>query len=91
TYNLLHHVPTPAVQDQHYAQLARVLHPGGVLLAVDSHDSPPFRDLHDGDICVPLDPATIAQRLEQAGFVEVDVTIEGPLCVVARTPGTVGR
>ncbi|MGE3596209.1 MAG: class I SAM-dependent methyltransferase [Dehalococcoidia bacterium] len=91
SFFMLHHVPSPALQDQLFAQLARVLQPGGVLLAVDSLDSPPFRDLHDGDICVPLDPATIAQRLEQAGFVEVDVTIEGPLCVVARTPGTVGR
>jgi ubiquinone/menaquinone biosynthesis C-methylase UbiE len=88
---MLHHVPSAVLQDQLFAQLARVLRPGGVLLAVDSLDSPAFRDLHDGDICVPIDPATIEQRLRGAGFAGVDVTIEGPLCVVARTPAAVGR
>jgi len=35
-----------------------------------------WRELHAGDVCVPVDPATIADRLRDAGFVEVEVEIE---------------
>ena len=42
-------------------------------VGVDGIDSPEFRDLHEGDVCVPVDPATFADRLRRAGFVDPDV------------------
>lgn len=73
SFTMLHHVPTHELQDKLLAQLARVLRPGGVLAGVDSLDSESFRDLHEGDICVPIDPATFAGRLTAAGFTDVQV------------------
>lgn len=68
SFTMLHHVPSPEQQDQLLAEVARVLKPGGVFAGVDSLDSPGFRALHVGDICVPIEPATVAQRLLAAGF-----------------------
>ena len=70
---MLHHVPSAAQQDRLLAELGRVLRPGGLLVGCDSRDSPDWRALHDGDTCVPVDPATLASRLEQAGFEQVEV------------------
>jgi hypothetical protein len=52
-----------------------VLRPGGWLVGVDSLDSPDFRKLHEGDICVPIDPLTFADRLRRAGFADVQLTV----------------
>jgi predicted methyltransferase len=68
-------VPSVAEQDRLFAQLARVLQPGGVLAGVDSKDNPEFRGMHVDDICVPLDPDTLADRLKHAGFSEVNVDV----------------
>ncbi len=73
SFTMLHHVPTIAEQDRLFAEAARVLQPGAVFAGVDSHDSPAFRDLHVDDICVPLVPAELAERLTRAGFSEVNV------------------
>jgi len=70
---MLHHVPSAAQQDRLLAELGRVLRPGGLLVGCDSRDSPDWRALHDGDTCVPVDPASLASRLEQAGFEQVEV------------------
>jgi ubiquinone/menaquinone biosynthesis C-methylase UbiE len=72
-FTMLHHVPTSAQQDRLLAELRRVLRPGGLLVGVDSIDGPEWRELHVGDTCVPVDPATLAARLEHAGFVDVEV------------------
>jgi ubiquinone/menaquinone biosynthesis C-methylase UbiE len=74
-FTMLHHVPSPAEQDRLLAEMARVLRPGGVLAGVDSLDSPEFRELHVADICVPLDPERLPQRLVEAGFVNVQVEV----------------
>jgi SAM-dependent methyltransferase len=73
SFTMLHHVPSSAQQDRLLAELARVLRPGGLLIGVDSIDGPEWRELHTGDTCVPVDPAGLADRLRQAGFVEVEV------------------
>jgi ubiquinone/menaquinone biosynthesis C-methylase UbiE len=75
SFTMLHHVPTPEMQDQVFAELARVLRSGGVLAAVDSLDSEAFREMHVDDICNPLDPATLPARLEKAGFSEVRIAL----------------
>lgn len=75
SFTMLHHVPSVELQDRLLAELARVLRPGGVLVGVDSLDSPAFRKLHEGDICVPIDPLRFADRLQRAGFVDIDLTV----------------
>ena len=75
SFTMLHHVPSIAEQDRLLAEVARVLRPGGVLAGVDSKDTPEFRGMHVDDICVPLDPATLPDRLKSAGFAEVDVDV----------------
>lgn len=73
SFTMLHHVPSIEEQDRLFAEVVRVLRPGGVLAGVDSHDSEPFRAMHVDDICVPLDPATLEERLTRAGFAQVKV------------------
>jgi SAM-dependent methyltransferase len=70
---MLHHVPSPALQDRLLAEVARVLRPGAVFAGTDSLYSFGFRLLHLFDTMVPVDPAGFAKRLEAAGFREVRV------------------
>jgi SAM-dependent methyltransferase len=70
---MLHHVPSAEAQDRLLAEACRVLRPDAWMLGVDSLDSRGFRDFHRGDVCVPIDPETLAARLLEAGFVDVDV------------------
>lgn len=73
SFTMLHHVPTPELQDTILAEVARVLRPGGMFAGVDSLDSPQFRSLHEDDICVPVPPETIEGRLAAAGFEQITV------------------
>ncbi len=73
SFTMLHHVPSVDLQDRLLAEVARVLCPGAVLAGVDSRDSDDFRALHEGDVCVPVDPRTFGTRLQRAGFARVDV------------------
>jgi ubiquinone/menaquinone biosynthesis C-methylase UbiE len=75
SFTMLHHVPSVAEQDRLLAEVARVLRKGGTLAGVDSKDSPEFRGMHVDDICVPLDPETLADRLRSAGFSEAQVDV----------------
>jgi ubiquinone/menaquinone biosynthesis C-methylase UbiE len=75
SFTMLHHVPSRDEQDRLLAELARVLQPGGVLAGVDSKDSPEFRGMHVDDICVPLDPERLPERLKRAGFSDVNVDV----------------
>ena len=78
SFTMLHHVPSPALQDRLLGELRRVLRPGGLLIGVDSIDGPEWRDLHSGDICVPVEPARLADRLQQAGFIDIEVQRAAP-------------
>lgn len=73
SFTMLHHVPSIELQDKLFAEVCRVVQPGGVLTGVDSLDSDDFRKMHVDDICVPLDPATLHDRLKAAGFSQVTV------------------
>ena len=75
-FSMLHHVPTPELQDRTFAELCRVLRPGGLLVAVDSLDGPALREFHADDVFVPLDPTTLADRLTNAGFGEVAMELD---------------
>ena len=72
-FTMLHHVPTPAHQDRLLGELRRVLRPGGLLIGVDSIDTPEWRELHTDDTCVPIDPSTLGARLCAVGFTNVEV------------------
>jgi len=68
---MLHHVPTPELQDAIFAEVARVLRRGGLFTGQDSRDSEEFRELHIDDTCVPIDPDTLEARLAAAGFIDL--------------------
>jgi len=74
-FTMLHHVPSAALQDALFAEARRVLVPGGVFAGSDSVASSGLRDFHHGDTYVPVDPATLPDRLTAAGFVDVDVAV----------------
>ena len=75
---MLHHVPALEVQDRLLAELGRVVRPGGTVVGSDNLDSPEFRAAHEGDTCLPIDPATLAGRLASLGFVDVRVELNEP-------------
>ena len=72
---MLHHVPTTDLQDKLFAEVARVLRPGGTFSGVDSLDSDEFRELHVDDICNPVDANGLEARLRAAGFSEARVNV----------------
>ena len=76
-FTMLHHIPDAAGQDRALAEIARVLRPGGLLLGTDGEDTPARRALHVGDVFTPIDPATLADRLADAGFVDAAVESNG--------------
>jgi ubiquinone/menaquinone biosynthesis C-methylase UbiE len=75
SFTMLHHVPSPALQDRLLSEVARVLRPGGVFAGVDSVSSRSFRLLHLFDTMVVVDPRTFPKRLEAAGFRDVRVEV----------------
>lgn len=72
---MLHHIPSPALQDRLLAQVARVLRPGAPFVGVDSLTTPLFRLAHAGDTMVMVDPRTFPERLAAAGFTDVAVDV----------------
>ena len=73
SFTMLHHVPTPRLQDQLFAEVARVLAPDARFVASDSVASADLAAFHEDDVYNPVEPATVARRLEAAGFHTVDV------------------
>lgn len=82
---MLHHIPTPELQDAALAELARVLRPGGVLAGSDGLDTPARREIHEGDVFVPVDPDTLEARLRAAGFTSARVDLAGDRLKFAAT------
>ena len=73
SFTMLHHVPSVALQDALFAEVARVVRPGGVFVASDSVASKDLEALHGGDIYNPIDPGTLDARFAAAGFASVEV------------------
>jgi SAM-dependent methyltransferase len=69
-FHVLHHMPTRELQDCLFAEVCRVLRPGGAFLVADALDQDAVRSRHEdeGETFIPLDPATIGDRLRDAGF-----------------------
>ena len=60
---MLHHLPSAEHQDALFAELHRVLRPGGALVGQDSLASDELRALHVGDTYVPVDSGGLSARL----------------------------
>jgi SAM-dependent methyltransferase len=73
SFTMLHHIPTAALQDRLFAEVWRVLRPGGVFVAGDSLGSAELAAHHEDDTYNPVDPSSVGERLHSAGFVDAHV------------------
>lgn len=74
-FTMLHHVPSPRTQDRLFAEVRRVLRPGGTFAGTDSTGRGlGFALLHVRDTRVVIDPGGLAKRLRTAGFGEAQVS-----------------
>ncbi|MGE0460112.1 MAG: class I SAM-dependent methyltransferase [Vicinamibacterales bacterium] len=72
-FTMLHHVPSPDLQDRLLGEVARVLRPGAWFAGADSLPGVAMRVLHLFDTMVLVDPASFPSRLERAGFTDIRV------------------
>ena len=86
SFHMLHHIPTTAAQDAVFAELGRVLRPGGVLVAADGIENEATRQFHVDDVYNPIDPEGLHDRLRRAGFSSIDIRVYeiGWICTAVR-------
>lgn len=75
SFHMLHHIAPAAQQDVVFAELARVLVPGGTLVAADGVYSEGSAAFHENDTYNPIEPDDLTSRLARAGFTEIDVQV----------------
>jgi len=87
-FTMLHHVPARELQDELFAEVARVLVRGGVFAGTDSIGTGwLFELIHVGDTLVRVDPEELPARLRAAGFDGASVDrADGSFRFRARTP-----
>ncbi len=92
-FTMLHHIPSQMLQDRAFAEVARVLEPGGIFAGTDSVGTGAlFKLIHVGDTLMPLDPERLPERLQHAGLDPMDVErSDGSFRFRARKPTTAGR
>ena len=73
SFTMLHHVPSPELQDKLLREVCRVLQPGGFFVGSDSLQNLFMRVIHIGDTLVPVSPDTFGKRLEAAGFEVLEI------------------
>jgi ubiquinone/menaquinone biosynthesis C-methylase UbiE len=74
-FTMLHHIPTAELQDRAFAEIARVLRPGGTFAGTDSAGTGLlFKLIHVGDTLNLVDPDGLPDRLADAGL--ADATVE---------------
>ncbi len=74
-FTMLHHIPTPELQDRFFSEAYRVLRPGGTFGGVDSLPSILMSIFHIRDTLTLVSPDTITQRLTSAGFVDARANV----------------
>ena len=72
---MLHHLQSGELQKRAFAEIRRVLKPGGVFLAFEIQDGWLQRAIHRHSTFVPICPASIPALLSAAGFARVTVDI----------------
>jgi ubiquinone/menaquinone biosynthesis C-methylase UbiE len=65
---VLHHLRSSELQDRTFAEVHRVLQPGGRFFAFEISDGWFNRFIHINSVFVPVPPDTLAVRLTAAGF-----------------------
>jgi len=75
SFTMLHHVPSPVLQDRLLSEVIRVLRRGGLFVGTDSVYSRFFGLLHIFDTIVIVDPKIFPERLRSVSFVEIDVDV----------------
>ena len=72
-FTMLHHVPSPKLQDRILSEVWRVLRPAGVFAGTDSRWRLMMPIVHLFDTMVLVPPECMATRLQTAGFADVKV------------------
>jgi SAM-dependent methyltransferase len=73
-FTMVHHIPTPELQDRALHEVARVLAPGGTFAGTDSVGTGLlFKLIHLGDTLTLLDPRELPSRLRRAGLEQAHV------------------
>jgi SAM-dependent methyltransferase len=72
---MLHHFRSSDLQHRAFAEVHRVLRPGGVFLAFEIQDGWLQRAIHRNSTFVPVCPASVPALLTAAGFARVTVDI----------------
>ena len=73
SFHMLHHIGSDDAQDRAFAELARVIHAGGLLVAADGVFSEGSLAFHQHDTYNPIDPESLGHRLEQVGFRSINI------------------
>lgn len=73
SFTMLHHVPSPQLQDKLLREVWRVLQPGAFFVGSDSMQSLFMRLIHMGDTLVPINPDNFGVRLAAAGFEALEI------------------
>jgi SAM-dependent methyltransferase len=83
SFTMLHHVPSVALQNLLFAEVLRVLRPGGVFIGSDSLPSDGLHRFHDDDTYNPIEPGSLLVRLQAIGFERFTVSVDGVLKFIA--------
>ncbi len=85
-FTMLHHVPSPELQDRLLAEVTRVLRPGGAFAGTDSlGHGLLFKTIHIGDTLVPVDPRRSARSSHARRPARCARGHEPPLAALSRT------
>jgi SAM-dependent methyltransferase len=86
SFTMLHHVPTVALQNRLFAEVLRVLRPGGVLVGSDSLPSDRLHHFHADDVYNPIEPGSLFTRLQTIGYTDVTIRVNAGLSFIAHKP-----
>ena len=75
SFTMMHHIPTPELQDRFLREAYRTLKPHGIFAGVDSLRSMLMSFFHFGDTMTLVNPDTLVSRLLSAGFAEPQIQI----------------
>jgi SAM-dependent methyltransferase len=73
SFTMLHHIPSQELQNKVFAEVFRVLKPGGFFVGSDSLQSWFMTIIHIGDTLVPVNPDTFGARMESSRFEVLEV------------------